>query len=145
MPRQCLGCDLEISERGLFRIRIGGILYDEQGVKFSQSQDDYFGDHTSTKWLCNRCAEERSLYINELGTEKCLAPECGTICDQTFEPVTSLVSESVLLIEWGRMCPSLKAGGEAFQAEYQAHVHYNCACDGFDLPLWNISPQDEPG
>ena len=120
-------------------------MYDDlHGALFVQDYNDHFRDDTKTKWLCRQCAEIVGLYIENLELDACRVPEGETICGCTFEPIESDNSESVLLVEWGKFCPSDKGPDEVFIANHSAHVHFNCACDGWGLPLWNIDPSDTP-
>lgn len=148
--KRCLYCDRPIVGPGVFRIRIGGVTYDDvYGAQFVQSQLDYFRDHTKTKWLCADCAAEREVFIDELEKDACRAPEgLGGICGNTFEPIDNEdQSECVLLFEWGVLQKSAKGPGEVFIADEEVptgHVHFNCACEGWELPFWSIEARDEP-
>lgn len=143
--RVCLKCDRPILTAWAFRIRIGGVTYDEyHGALFQQDENDYFRDHSKTKWLCRQCAEESGVYVAQLDTDTCRAPEDTEQCGCTFEPLESDQAESVLLVEWGQFCPSQKGPGEMFMSSQSGHVHFNCACDGWGLPLWSIEPSDTP-
>jgi len=148
--KTCLNCDNSIVGPGVFRIRIGGVTYDDvHGALFVQTPEDYFRDHTKTKWLCVECATEKEIYIDELEADACRAPDgLGATCGQTFEPVDNVdQSECVLLIEWGVLQKAAKGPGEAFVTDKEVpagHVHYNCACEGWELPLWSIEPKDAP-
>jgi hypothetical protein len=143
--RMCLKCDESIVGPWAFRIRIGGVTHDEfHGTLFVQDPADHFLDYTKTKWLCRRCAEESGLWIGHLKLDACRVPDGLITCKQPFQPVEEPNCESVLLVEWGQFCTGDKGPGEMFLAANSAHVHFNCACDGWGLPLWSISPGDTP-
>jgi hypothetical protein len=143
--RNCLLCDESIEDY-CYRILVGGITYDDlHGAQFIQLPADSFTDGTKAKWLCLRCATNAELYIKDLDTESCQAPEGFVKCDRGFEDMSNpLQDESVLCIEWGHLVPSDKQAGEAFISEIRAHVHFNCACDAWRLPLHCLEPQDFP-
>jgi hypothetical protein len=144
--RSCLVCDAE-NNGPCFRLRIGGVLHDEvHGVQFTQRPEDHFEDGTQTKWVCQRCAANAGIFIEELETEYCLGPnDDGDICGEQFQPDTEDDSECVLLIEWGQMEPSDKGPGEMFLAHVSKHIHFWCACNGWtNLKLESIGPTDCP-
>jgi hypothetical protein len=86
--RTCFICDELIEGPWLFRIRIGGTIYDNQEMLFVQDPIDQFQDSTKVKWLCGQCAENAGLQIDNLEIETCRAPEgIHGCCDRTFQPV----------------------------------------------------------
>ena len=142
--KNCLVCD-EPAGDSCFRIRVGGVEHDiENGTQFAQTLQDCFEDGTYIKWLCRRCAENAELFIDELKLDDCQAPEGTGCCNCDFEPLSSEDSGSVLRIEWGQVVTSNKGPGEMFVSEAAGHVHFNCACDGWGLPLYSLDPQDCP-
>ena len=150
MNRICLKCDEPIVGPWAYRIRIGGVTYDEiHGPCFVQDPRDHFTDDTKTKWLCEKCACESGIDMLNLRLDQCLAPEWGQSCSKTFQPVEYPDNdEQILLVERGQLCPNNKGPGigpeEMFEPVQAAHVHFMCACDGWSLPLWNLPPSDTP-
>lgn len=143
-----MACDEPLLGPGVFRIRIGGITYDEnRGARFIQERCDSFRDGKLTKWMCIRCATNHGVYVDDLEYDVCGAVDGGIRCGSTFEPIDSTQSETVLLVEWGSLCENAsdKGPGEAFIAEVGGHIHFNCACDVWRMPIWNLDePADTP-
>lgn len=165
----CIACDEPLPGPEAFRIRIGGVIYDENhGAQFVQEECDVFRDGSTTKWLCRSCAVEHDVYISELEFDSCQAVDGRTPCNQTFEPSFTAQSECVLLVEWGSLdftgksnpfvtakkepdlrCPRCRGRGRAGREECRCvevagHIHYNCACDSWRLPLYDIPPKEAP-
>lgn len=145
--KPCLMCGADIAGPGLFRIKIGGVTYDNEGdAHFIRQEVDHFPDHTTEKWLCGQCAEKIELYIDELDFDVCRAPEGESICGRTFEPIEEDDSESVICIEWGKLIEIMTEHGpeEEFQPSEGGHLHYWCCAEGFELPFHTIPYTDEP-
>jgi len=142
-----MACDESLTGPGVFRLRIGGVTYDENhGARFIQERCDSFRDGTLTKWLCVNCAAQHKVYVDDLEYDVCGAVGGRARCGMTFEPVESSQSETVLLVEWGSLCENASGKGpaEAFITEVGGHIHFSCACDVWGMPIWNIDPADTP-
>jgi hypothetical protein len=142
-----MACDEPLVGPGVFRLRIGGVTYDENhGAQFIQERCDSFRDGTLTKWLCVRCATQHKVFIDDLEYDVCGAINGSARCGSTFEPVESPQSETVLLVEWGTQCKNASDKGpdETFIIQTGGHIHFNCACDAWEMPIWNIEPTDTP-
>ena len=171
--RVCLTCDEPLPGPEAFRISIGGVTYDDiHGTCFVQKDYDDFRDGSQMKWLCRPCAIEHDIFIGELALDVCLAVEGRDLCNHTFEPACSKQSETVLLVEWGSLgfegkgnafvvakkdpdssCPNCGGRGITGRGKFirkcrcnyvAGHIHYNCACDAWRLPLYDIQPAEAP-
>ena len=143
--RVCFACDEPLPGPEAFRIRIGGVAYDERhGARFIQESYDEFRDGSQIKWLCRSCAVEHDVFVDELELDVCRAVEGRTHCNNTFEPACSKQSETVLLIEWGAFTCGDKGPGVTFVSAAKGHIHFNCACDAWRLPLYDIPPAEAP-
>ena len=145
--RLCMACGEALIGPGVFKIRIGGVTYDDNhGARFIQERCDSFRDGSTTQWLCVRCADQQGVYIDDLETDVCGAIDGGTRCGQTFEPAESYQAETVLLLEWGKLMDNVSGKGPSvtFVSEVSGHIHFVCACDVWRIPIWNIEPTDTP-
>lgn len=142
----CLACDEPLIKSGAFRLRIGAVDYKNNGTFFVQEPCDSFRDGSRTKWICLRCATDHNVFIDDLEYDVCGAIDGQTRCGQTFEPVNSQCSETVLLLEWGELTTNHSHKGPKvwFHKEIGGHIHFNCACDVWRIPLWDFEPQDAP-
>ncbi len=143
-----MACDEPLLGPGAFRLRIGGITYDDSyGARFVQERCDSFRDGSLTKWMCVRCASSYGVYVDDLEYDVCGAIDGGARCGNTFEPVESPQSETILLVEWGSLCENASGKGpsETFISEVGGHIHFNCACEAWNMPIWNLDePTDAP-
>jgi len=152
--RACVACGEPLNGPGVFRIRIGGVTYDEQhGALFIQERCDSFRDGSMTQWLCVRCANQHGVYVDDLEDDVCGAVDGRSSCGGTFEPIESEQSETVLRLEWGTVMENIsgKGPGETFVVQKDedgdligGHIHFICACDAWRIPLWDIEPADTP-
>ena len=143
--RTCFVCDSAIAGPQCFRLRIGGVLYGDDGAKFSQRDEDQFEDGSQQKWICPTCATNAGIWIEELDRDVCLgADEDGDTCGMTFN-TDPWNDESVILVEWGQIRTSHKGPSEIFCADVSKHVHYLCACFGWPyLQLDKLQATDCP-
>ena len=142
-----MACGEPLTERGMFRLRIGAVYYDDNhGAQFIQEECDGFRDGTLTNWLCRECGAQNDVYIDDLEDNICGAVDGGNRCGQTFEPADSPQSETVIRLEWGGFSPNKSGKGPdmKFVPEVGGHIHFNCACDSWGIPIWDVEAQDTP-
>lgn len=126
----CLFCDEPISLAPgniFYRLRSGNLLLGHHGIEF---EEDYFEDGSLVKWLCCSCADG-SIGGAHLDEEFCV------LCHQEFERDDDdtgcelLIRAEETLVRVGRTgvpMPHYKDAG---------HVHFLCAIDDWNLPLWS--------
>lgn len=137
--RICVLCDETIRDTELFKITIGGILYENGATVFYPDEDNgSFEDGSVIKWLCSRCASSSNVYVDELEQDIC------KICNSSFIPQDAYLSESVIRIEWGCIVENTSNRGPPtlFVADVGANAHFACACDDWGIPLWNLGHVD---
>jgi hypothetical protein len=143
----CLVCDEPLPQAGVIRLLIGAVDYNEDGIPFFvQEECDSFRDGTSTKWLCSGCAAEHQVLVDSSGDEECGAVDGLNVCGQAFEAASSPQSETVLRLEEGEFWDnrSNKGPRKKFEALSYAHIHFDCACTAWSLPLLGIPPDEAP-
>jgi hypothetical protein len=93
-----------------------------------------------------RCAAQHDVFVDDLDYDVCGAIDGEARCGSTFEPIESSQSETVLLVEWGALTANVSGKGpdETFITEVGGHIHFNCACDAWRIPIWDVDPMDAP-
>lgn len=135
---------------GLLRIRIGAVEYTDVGAEFlAEDGVDEFRDGELVKWLCPTCCLTYGVYLGELREDACMISDGYDVCGMSFEPAESMQSESVLLVEWGYLVESHGKGARiqfiaSTDPDERGHVHFTCACEGWNLPLWQLESDDQP-
>lgn len=151
--RSCLICDEPLIGPEVFRIRIGGVSYDEDEngttlVQFVQQPGvDSFQDGTTIKWLCRSCAVERGILLRELDYGTCQIYHGKDCCGMGFEPLSEHSSDCVLEVERGTLHKNESGKGPSvvFITQDGGCVHFNCACDDpWRLPLCDLRSPDTP-
>ena len=145
--RTCLLCDEPLTGPEVYRIRIGGVSYEENEgttmVQFVQEPGrDYFQDGSTAKWICHRCARERGLQAGDLDYGSCQLENCGNFCGLAFEECSEPGSDCVLEVERGVLHHNSADKGPpvVFITQEGGCVHFNCACDDtWRLPLCELS------
>jgi len=149
--RTCLLCDELLDGPEVYRIRIGGVAYEETEetmlVQFIQQPGrDYFQDGSTIKWLCNRCARSNGIETRELDYGSCKIH--GEGCGLSFEEWDQPGSDCVLEVERGVLhnnASGEKGPPDVFITEEGGCVHFNCACqDPWRLPLCDLRSPDTP-
>lgn len=136
---QCLFCDESVEQADathghaacseVWRVQTGGVIWRKWGLQFV---GETFEDDSRVKWICKTCAVEHCVFPEVLSLERC------ELCIQDFEPANSNSSDCVLLMEFGLISPSGKGPFVSFRPQYGGFVHFTCACDDLNLPLWNL-------
>lgn len=151
--RRCLLCEDHILEYEVIRIRIGGVLYEENEdgdwiVQFiQQTGRDRFQDGSTTKWVCKSCANEHNVFTRELDYGSCAIVNGRSLCDLQFEQYNEPSSDCVLEVERGYLQTNNSDKGPSviFTTEEGGNVHFECACDEpWGLPLRELAFQDAP-
>jgi hypothetical protein len=136
-------CDEPLEFTWAYQLWIGAVAYDDDGAFFVQEDHDSFRDGENMKWLCAKCADDNNVFIDDLTLDYCRAVDG---CGREFEPVQSDQSECILLLEWGELIEndSNKGPDIVFRPEIAGHIHFNCAVDSWNIPLWSIDASDTP-
>jgi len=151
--RNCLVCDEFLNGPEVYRIRIGGVSYEEDKegatlVQFIQEPGkDYFQDGSTAKWMCRDCARDRGILTQELDYGSCQIDNEGDRCGMSFEEWTQPGSDCVLEVERGMLHKNNSGRGPPviFITEEGGCVHFNCACDDpWRLPLCELQSSDTP-
>jgi hypothetical protein len=152
--RTCLLCDNPLTGPEVYRIRIGGVSYEESDapqdlmmVQFVQEPGrDYFQDGSTAKWVCHSCAVDRGILTKELDYGSCQIDHGGDFCGLAFEEWSEPGSDCVLEVERGVLHHNASDRGPpiVFITQDGGCVHFNCACDDpWRLPLCELS-SDSP-
>lgn len=150
--KNCLICDEPLSGPEVFRIRIGGVAYEEDAngttlVQFVQKAGhDHFEDGSTIKWVCRHCAIQRGIRTGELDYGSCEISN-GSECGMGFEEWTEPGSDCVLEVERGVLHENGGGKGPSvvFITKEGGCVHFNCACDDpWRLPLCDLPNLDVP-
>ena len=132
----CFICSDPLEGENVIRILQGGVTYEKWGYVFRSPEP--FRNGKVALHLCIRCAIQRDLYVNVLDHDACFH------CNNPFEPMDSPGSERILEIKRGRYEESEKGLHNTLRSTLGGLVHFNCAQDAWDLPLWDIMALDVP-
>ena len=133
----CFFCDEPVGPEAL-RLQQGGwTSVKRKSKKYQRMQTgelvpDTFEDGDAVKWLCLYCADRHGIDVEVLRDDYCVH------CNNTFEPAEKVQSDCVIMAELGSEALHTKTNATRFRVETSGFVHFMCACDEWELPLWSL-------